>query len=114
MVADDILPSRAPRRFWQKWYGGVIFLRLALAYGLYCIATRDANWFTRLGSVHFQGRNACAFGIVLLSLGLFWHFRYFWGRCRRLEQYSAAGQIAALILLVLSLVILLLRVGVFG
>jgi hypothetical protein len=120
-MAFDDLDDPPSGSFWQKWFGGIVVPIVTAWYCIDCIATQEATWSGRFSLPRFsfpseqlQGFNACLLGVVVLAGGLFAHFHYFWGLVDRLEPYSVAGKIAALLLLLASLFLLIVRVGVFG
>ena len=115
MAFDDFDDSPSGS-FWQKWFGGIVVPIVTVLYCIDCLATQRATWSGGYfsGSVGLRGLNACLLGAVVFGFGLFAHFHYFWGSVDRLEPYSALGKIAAVVILIPSLGLLVVRVGVFG
>jgi len=102
-------PAQGP---FYKWGLGVALPLLALCFGVYAIATRQAAYGRVPMELH--GPNAIAFGVAGISLGVFLHCHYFWGNVYNQAWFAVLGKIAAGCGFIAALGVLIVRVGVLG
>jgi len=98
----------------QMWIVGAFFSALVTLHGASCCITQRATTlnitmrgFQPLGRglwLDIAGVHAVTFGLVVVCVGLFIHFQWFWGNHQRLFPYhefgkytSALGVLAALL-----------------
>ena len=72
-----------PQNPWTKWVDGVLVALAFVVYGLSCCWADRVSLFGSESFV-FYGRAVLAWGIAWISLGLFFHFHFFWGCSARL------------------------------
>ena len=59
---------------------GIILPIVIVYFGVQAWITEEAIWFGRRGSdMDVRGKTAKALGVIYASVGLFCHFRWFWG-----------------------------------
>jgi hypothetical protein len=104
-------PSGGPL---QMWAVGAVLSAIVSGYGFLCCVTQHATTIgltTRSRSlsqglwVEISGVHAVTYGLVLISIGLFIHFQWFWGNHRRLGQFYELAKYAAVVAVILALVV---------
>lgn len=89
----------------QKWLVGMGLAMMLALYGLKCCLTQTATTL-RLGMRGFEpsgrgwwlehtGFHAVTFGFLILSVGLFVHFHFFWGHDHRLFRFHGLAKVLA-------------------
>lgn len=59
---------------------GIVLPLIILYFGIQAWVTEEAVWFGRRNTdIEVRGHTAKALGVVYSSVGLFCHFRWFWG-----------------------------------
>ena len=78
--AEDL--SYPPSGGWVKMVlFGIILPAIVVYFGFQAWITEEAVWFSSRNSsdLDVRGKTAKALGVVYASVGLFCHFRWFWG-----------------------------------
>ena len=77
--AEDL--SYPPSGGWTKLVIlGIVLPLIILYFGIQAWITEEAVWFGHRNSdIEVHGKTAKALGVVYSSVGLFCHFRWFWG-----------------------------------
>ncbi|WP_442508299.1 hypothetical protein SH528x_007265 [Novipirellula sp. SH528] len=105
----------------QMWSVGAFLSAVVTFFGVSCCITQRATTlnittrgFRPLGRglwVDIAGTHAVTFGLLLIGIGLFMHFHWFWGNHKRLFLYheipkyaAAVGVIAAMIAHVFTMI----------
>jgi hypothetical protein len=124
-VAPAKLNYRAPRadlrvyapnhEFFPKWIIGVIVPIGVAIYGGVCIVKQVAEYGGEgHATMTVHGMNAVAVGTMFLAVALFMHCEFFWGAIYQSIWFAELGEIVAGLVFIISLVILIVRVGVYG
>ncbi|MDB5345755.1 MAG: hypothetical protein JWP89_4132 [Schlesneria sp.] len=91
---DDDGPSDT----WSKWGMGVAVPAAIGCYGISRMLSREVMLYERRGvRMPLSGWDAVAFGIVILSVALFMHARYFMAHSKSMSDYAELGKIVALL-----------------
>ena len=86
-----------------RWLCGVVVAAIPVAYGVSRIVAGEATFHSRTGTLHLTGTAAVMLGLVLISVGLFLHFHFFWAPHRVLWRFAELGKILSLLLFLGSL-----------
>ncbi|TWT50763.1 hypothetical protein Pla22_35060 [Rubripirellula amarantea] len=97
-------PSGGP---FQTWCVGAMLSAVVTVYGLKCCIVQRATTINlaRRGSYHLgqdfwfeiSGFSAVTFGWLLISVGIFMHFQWFWGNHPRLIPFYEIGKYSAVV-----------------
>lgn len=98
----------------QMWTVGAGLASLVSGYGLLCCLTQRATTlsitlrgFQPIGRgmwVEITGVHAVTLGIVIVCLGLFIHFQWFWGNHKRLYRFHEVCKYATVVALLVAIV----------
>ena len=113
-VSDLRIDAPNPE-FYSMWLFGVIVPIGIAIYGVICVVKRVAEFRgeSRV-AMTLHGLNAVAFGVTFIAAALFMHCRLFWGEIYETTWILELCEIIAVLLIVVSLVTLIIRVGVYG
>jgi hypothetical protein len=110
---DDDWEGQPRQGAFYKWTLGVV-LPIALGgYGLFTIATKQAEFGSDM-RLTLHGSNAIAFGIAWVSAALFIHCHYFWGNIYDQIWFAVLGKIVSACGFIAGLVFVLIHNGVLG
>ena len=99
-----------------KYLAGIVLALFLVIYGLRCVISQHAMipGTQRVEQIDFHGAKAIALGTASLSFGIFLHCHYYWGNVYQEYIVAALGKIVGLIGLIVSLVYLIIRTGIYG
>jgi len=103
--AASELAENSSHEFWARWILGVAGAGLLAAYGVYCIATRQAllpRTRPRLGLAEWSGSAAIAVGLLYLSTAALLHCHWFWSGHPQWHGLGQLGKVISLLGIVTS------------
>ena len=111
---DDDFEGQPTQGWFHQWVLGVLLPAAAAAWGAWALVTRRIEYDGSGASLSLAGVNAVAFGVALMSLGLFLHCHYFWGNVYDQAWFAVLGKIIGAVGFIGGLGVVIVRAGVLG
>ena len=109
---DDWEDQPAQSRF-HKWGLGFLLPGLLFFYGIQIFVIGEGKFGNDVTLI-LQGHNAVAYGIAVISAGLFLHCHYFWGNIYNQAWFAVLGKIIAATGFISGLLFLCIHIGLLG
>jgi hypothetical protein len=112
---SDLRIDAVNPEFYSKWLFGAIAPIGVASYGVICVVKRVAEFRGESqATMTLHGLNAIAFGMTFIAAAIFMHCRLFWGEIYQTTWILELCEILAVLVIVISLVTLIVRIGVYG
>jgi hypothetical protein len=110
---DDDLEDQPGQSAYHKWGLGILVPALLLSYSIWILLTDAAEFGSRF-TMPLRGENAMAYGLAVMSVGVFMHCHYFWGNIYNQIWLAVLGKIVSLCGFIAATVFLCIRIGILG